>query len=308
MATYQRGEDYAKYLTIRDFDNNLYDPDSVTLTIESPCGNVLHSGSVASDSTGKYHTTYTIPTDAPFGEYLTTVDVVDGGETTILPGRFYVMPWDIIGLVRITSGITSKKSISDDDIAAIVWQAFKEALDDVYTYHHRERPKPNPDTGAMYDGTNTTFELCANLADYDGDGTVTGYYDGSCCSDVKVEWRDTDGNCHLAKVTITDTECGQVEITQKGGAAIPNTAQWVRASYHTKWESFNLRLFKKAVLYLAAHECILRFQELDRATLADIMSNKTVILADPNRMKKEYISIIRKIRKPRFGGSMLSGE
>jgi len=309
MAVYQRSETLYHWVTLRDRNNALIDPDTVTITITDPCGTELVSeDSMTSDSSGVYYYAYDIPANGVYGEWDIKVEADDSGDLSIFKDKMYLLPWDAVAQVRELSGITSKKSVSDDAIARIIWEAYKEALDEVYEEHNDITPKCNPDTGAWFDGTNTTFETPHNrLADYSGDGVVSGYGELSCATDIEGWWRDEDGDCHRVNITVNDAQCGNITITQLDGTAIPSSMEWVHLHYWTEWRTYNERLFRLAASYLAAHKCIIRFQELDKATLADLYSNREMINGHLMRMENEYQRTMRKIRKPLIGGAMKPG-
>ena len=310
-SIYERGEENYYVAKIKNIDGNAYvDPSSVSITIYDPCSNVtINSISMVSLTTGHYYYSYNIPADAIFGQYIIEVTASSPTYTSIYKDKFYILPWNIIYDTRRYSGLTSKKSVSDHDIAGIIWEAYLEALREVYAYHDSESPKCNPDTGAWFDGTNTTFATKnALLADANGDGAVTGYGETSCGTDVDGWWIDSNGDCHQLKITVLDARCGKLTITQLDGTPIPNSTCLVKISYYTKWRTFDMAIFKSAVAFLAAHKCIVRFKELGKATQADLHTNKTVILHDRNRMEKAYKKAMRSISKPVIGAGMLPGE
>jgi hypothetical protein len=261
------------------------------------------------DSTGVYYYAYDIPADGIFGEWDIKVTAVDVGDSSIFKDKMYLLPWDAVLQVRELSGITSIKSVSDDAIARIIWEAYNEALDEVFVYHYEEPPLCNPDTGAWIDGTNKSFATkSTHLADRYGDGVVSGYGELSCSTDVSGHWVYCDGVTHLLKITVTNALGGLVTITQLNGTALPSSLTSIMLYYWTEWRTYNEQLFRLAASYLAAHKCIIRFQELDKATLADLYSNREMISKHLNRMYNEYLTAIRKIRRPLVGGSMYPGE
>lgn len=310
MSVYQRGETLYHWITLRNRNQTLVDPTSIKITISNPCGTVaVDAQNMTQDSTGVYYYAYDIPADGVYGEWDIKVVAVDGGDNSVFKDKMYLLPWDAVDQVRELSGITSKKSVSDDAIARIIWEAYLEALDTVYVGYYGEKPKCNPDTGAWIDGTNTSFALThIPLADRYGDGAVTGYGELSCSTDVSGVWVDSDGEAHLLKITVTNALGGLVTLTQLDGSALPSDLKSVKVDYWAEWRTYNERLFRLSVAYLAAHKCIVRFQELDKATLADLYSNREMITRHFDRMMKEYTKAMNKIRRPVVGGGMLPGE
>ena len=310
MSVYQRDETYYHWITFRDRAKALFDSDTVKITITTPCGTVVvTTQDMTKDSEGVYYYAYDIPSDGTFGQWDVRVVATTGTDNSIFDDNFYLLPWNLINQTRKLSGITSKKSISDDDIALIVLEAYLEALRDVYIFHEDENLTCNPDTGAWFDGTNTTFATKnGKLADSNGDGAVTGYGETSCGTDVDGWWKDTNGNCHQLKITVLDARCGKLTITKWDGTPIPSSRELVKVNYYTEWRTFNKSIFKSAVALLAAHKCIERFMELGRATQADLHSNKVVVLHDRNRMEKAYRKAMRRISKPIIGAGMPHGS
>jgi len=310
-SIYERGEENYYVAKIKDIDGSKNaTPSTDSITIYDPCsGIVTDSATMIELTTGNYYYSHSIPNDALFGQYNIEVTASSPTYTSIYKDKFYILPWNIIYDTRRYSGITSQKSVSDHDIAGIIWEAYLEALKEVYLYHDEETPGCNPDTGVGFDGTNTTFSTKnTNLADINGDGTVTGYGEISCGTDVDGWWVDNNGDCHQLKITVLDTRCGKLTITQLDGTPIPSTVCLAKINYYTEWRTFNMAIFKSAVAFLAAHKCIVRFRELGKATQADLHSNKVVILHDRNRMEKAYKKAMRKISKPVIGAGMLPGE
>lgn len=182
-------------------------------------------------------------------------------------------------------------------------------MDEVYEYRRDEAPDCNPDNGKWFDGTNMVFATKHGpIADRDGDGAIRGYGEVSCGTDIDGWWKDADGDCHRINVTVNDAHCGNITITQTDGTAIPGNNKWVRLNYYTEWETYNERIFRFAVAYLAAYKCIEAFKSLDKATLADLHSNKQDVYLHKNRMKNQYKNAMRKIKKPVIGAGMLPGE
>jgi len=312
MATYQRDETYYHWITIRDRAGAVYDPTSVAITITDPSGTIQVNGlAMSNDGVGIYYYNYPIPAAAVYGKWDVKVIATDVGENSIFTDRFYIFPWNVVDRVRSITGIGQKKSISDDDLADIIWRANKEVLNQVYTHHYNENVRCNccmencrcgNYVCSTFDGTETTFWTEAGyLADYDGNGIVEGYGE-SACTDVFMSWKDCDGNCHVGYVAVLDSICGQLTLTQNGVTPIPAAYAWVKLEYWTRARGWTEDLMREAVEYLSAHKILLRFGELERATSADLVAAQNVKYVNPARMYKEYIRILREIKKPEVGG------
>jgi hypothetical protein len=311
-SIYERNETNYIKINVKDFTaNNLIAPSTVSISIYDPCDTpVVVSASMVSFSTGVYFYPYNIAVDALFGEYEIEVTTTSPTYKTIWKDKFYILPWNAIYDVRRITGITSKKSISDHDFASVIFEAYKEALEDVYESHHDCKLKTGLDSFCEYiNGTNVSFETCNSpLADHDGDGQIYGYGENSCATDIGVLYKDEDGDCHEAWVEVLDAKCGKIKVTTDGTTPLAKTTKWVHPYYWKEDETYNATLFKRAVCFLAAYKCILRFQELDKATQADLDSNRRMMNDNADRVLKEYKNIIRMISRLPIGGAMFNEE
>jgi len=311
MSIYSRAESYVHRLLILDRDDNPVYPPNVTFYLYDSCSSLMNAGgtSMTTDASNYFQCIYSIPPNAKYGEYTIQVIAIDSfGEVAIFDDYLYIFPWNIVHDVRKHSGITSKKSISDHDISAIIWEAYNEALDEVYEYYANDIPNCNPDDGKWFDGVNTIFETKHGpIADRYGDGTVKGWGEESCSTDIDGWWKDSDGNCHRLKITVNDAHCGKITITQLDGTAIPSDNEWVRINYWTEYHTYNERIFRFAVSYLAAYKVIEAFKTLDKATLADLDSNEKSIELSKERMLKQYKKAMNKVKKPNISGAMIPG-
>lgn len=303
---YERDSEYYIRLDIHDIIDPFAptSPSLVTISITDPCGNALITNQVMTEvSTGVFDYGYAIQSAATYGEY--TVEISTTTYTMVKLYDFYVFPWNIIPRIRRKSGIEEYKSIADHDLALIAWAAYEKVLARTFITHFDETPVADPDYCKLFNGTNTVVRTkYGYLADHDGDGIISGATTSKACDgDICGYWYDSDYARHDCTIVVNDSTSGRITVTQNDGVtAIPNTNQGVYISYWTRYKTWQLRLFRSAVEYLAAHEVVLRFDELDRATLADLQSNKQVFLADPNRLEKEYLKSMEDIRQPSFGG------
>ena len=313
MSTYQRDETFFHWITLRDRNGTLYDPDTgVNITIINPSKTKkIDAQTMTKDSDGIYYYAYPIPADAVYGKWDVSVTAVDAGSNSIFPDRFYIFPWNAVDRVRSLSGIGQSKSISDDDLSDIIWRAKDEVLNLIYEHHYDEQVRCNccmencrcgNYVCSTFDGTETTFWTQAGyLADYNGDGIVQGYGE-STCTDVFMTWKDCDGDCHDGYVNVLDAVCGKLKLTSDGATAIPAAYAWVKLEYWTRYRGWTESLMREAIEYLSAHKVLLRFGELERATSADLVSAQNVKYVNPKRMYYEYRRILKKIRKPQVGG------
>jgi hypothetical protein len=281
---------------------------TVTDTIYDPCDKILiWAGSMTSDTPGpgRYYYNYPIQSTATYGRYKTIVTAINAtGKISKFESEFFVMPWKITTDIRQITGISETKSISDDDLSDIAWNAYRYALHDVFTHHIKSVPLNNVETGAGFDGSNSTFQTsCYPIADIYGDGTVTGW-SSSCVSDITGYWIASTGHYYKARVGVSEARNGEITIFQVDGTSpIPSTNKGVYLDYWSEYEEYDSELFRRAVSYLAAHEVVNRFNELDRTTIADLNSNRPIIISNPLRFMAEYRRYISMIRKPRIGSA-----
>jgi len=302
MAIYERGETYVHRVSIRNRNGERVTPSTVSLYIYDPCGKtILNSVSMTSDAVGEFFYNYALYSTATYGKYKTLVVATSAsGIVTKEENKFYIMPWKLEKDIRQITGISETKSISDDDLSDIAWSSYKFSLRDVFIHHYRETPYGNPNTGVMFDGSNTSFQTkYYPIADINGDGSVSGMV--SCATDVKGWWIDSTGHYNICAITVTTSYNGELTITQVGGAAIPSNHKGVFLDYWSEYDSFDSDLFHRAVAYLSAHEVVNRFNELDRVTLADLNTNRPVVLSNPKRFYYEYKRYANMIREPRVG-------
>lgn len=292
MSVYERDETYVHWTKIRDEAGQPVAPTTIKISITDPDGTLLvDAQDMTQEEIGLYYYNYQIPADANFGNWDVIVRATDAvGNATKFTDEFYLLPWNILAQIRSQSGIGSRKSISDDDLAQIAWDAYVEVLEDVLTPHSNEGILKT-----CYNGDDFYRAKDYPIADRNGDGLIDE-------DDIDVMWKDSNGHFNVGKAEGIQAEIGELEPKQADGSDIPNTQCGIFISYCSYHPTYSEQLFKKAVVYMAAHEVILRFHEIDRATLADIQSNRQIILANPNRMEKKYLKIRNRICKPRCGG------
>lgn len=307
----ERGETNLIKINIKEeTSKTLVDPSTVSITITDPCGTALVTTvAMATSATGVYTYHYNIAADAPYGEY--EVEIIASSPTYInkYKDRYIILPWNAIQEVRRKAGVSSKKAIDDKDIALIILEAYEEILNKVYELRKNETFLCNPDDGKWIDGTNKIFAVKhPPIADSNGDGQVSGKGELACGEDITLLWKDVDGDCHEGKVTVNESECGKVTLTKSDDSALPSDLCWAKVTYHSEWYAFDSSLLRKTVVYLAAYECLIRFTELGGTTQADLNPNVVKFNVRRKALEAKYKSILRLIRKPIVGGSMLPGK
>jgi len=256
------------------------------------------------EDTGEYYYNYDISSTATYGRYsVQAIGTSAGANKAIFNSEFFVLSWDASKDVRQLTGIGDTKTISDTDMENIVWMSYQESLRDVYEHHHKEKPSGNPDSGAGFDGTNTSFQTYHYpIADSDGDGSVYGYGETSCGTDISGWWIDNAGSYNKCWITVSKEQNGEISIYQDDGSTpIPSNNEGVYLDYWSSYGNFDETLFHQAVNYLTAHNVMLRLKEVDRVTLGDLARNTPIIEKDANRFYKKYRSLLKKVSKPRIG-------
>jgi len=307
----ERDETNLIKIKIKDDNHTLVDPSTVSITISDPCGTALISEQAMSNTgVGLYEYYYNIAADAVFGEY--EVEIIATSPSLYVnryKDRYILLPWNAIQEVRRKAGIISKKSINDKDIALIILEAYEEVLKEIYILHNKETFLCNPDDGTWIDGTNKIFQSkYFPIADSNGDGCVTGAGELSCGEDVTLLWKDADGDCHEGKVTVNDATCGKITLTQDDDSALPADYKSATITYYEQWKTFDASLLKKATIYLAAYECLIRFTNLQGTTQADLNPNVIKFNVRRKALQEKYKKLRHAIRRPIVGGGMLPGE
>jgi len=305
-AVYERGETYVHWETIRDRTGVKVDPASVKIRIQDPCGKTLLSwAAMTKNATGEYYYNYLLNSAATYGLYVSTVSATSSGAAISQNKKyFHILPWNAVEEVRHQMGLAGDdKSVTDDAVAYLVWNSYKDALNDVHIHHYMELPGGNPYTGAMWDGTNTSFTTKAcPIADYDGDGTVRGW-GVSCATDVFASWVNILGVRNTASAAVTNAASGEITIKQANGSTpIPLTAQAVYLDYWEEPVNYDDTLFRQAVVYLACHMLSKRLVSTDKVTVADLQKNNPVIVLNPSMWRQEYDRLLRRLRGPSVGG------
>ena len=292
MGMYQRGETYIHQRKFIE-DSTATNVDSANMLITYPCDSGTTTSAMSNIATGTYEGSWNIPSAATYGEYRVVVTTVAGTETTKFEESFYILPWNIAQQVRSVSGIKQSNDIDDDDIAIICWNAYLEAKEHVFKRVINEKLKT--DAYHVIDGSNKVFYTRrSNVVD-----------DHTVCDEDAIYGYYVDSNYDLQDLTvsITDADVGKISVADSSGNAFSaSDTCHVTIYYRIKSRSFSEQMFKKAVVYLASHEIILRFNELDKATLADLNSNRPIVLANPDRMYKKYKQTLKAIKKIKVGG------
>jgi len=299
QGIYSQGDSVYTQIYIKNIlTSAMVDPSSVSISIYDPCGVALVSNdSMPTTGVGIYNYDFSLSSTATFGIYSIKIETSTYDSLSFF--NFVVFPWDVLSRIRELSGAFQQSDMSDYKLAMIAWYAYLETLGEIYELHTNEQPLCDPDTGLYFDGTNKNFQVRNYpIADSNGDTAVTGFGELTCGEDVTFAYIDDTGTRVVGKATVTDGNNGIVELTQISGAAVPSTIKAAMVTYSHQSETYNQALMREAVAYLAAHKALIAFKSLDKATLADLQSNRAT---ETQRFLKRYEDLIEQIGFPMIG-------
>jgi len=300
-GTYFRGDTVYTQISIKEIlTNALTDPSDVSISITTPCGvAVVTDDAMVNSAVGYYDYDYSIPTDGCFGIY--TIEISTATENSLTYFNFVLFPWDVLSRIRELSGAYQQSDMSDYKLAIIAWSSYKETLDEIYELHYKERPLCNSD-GEWFDGINTDFKLKNYpFADHNGDGVITGHGElACCCEDITFRYYDQTTKTEVAgNVEVVDADSGLIQLTTLAGTPVPSNICRPQVTYYVKSNTYNEELMREAVAYLSAHKALVAMQSLQKATLADLQSNRDI---EKQRFITMYESLVERIGFPVIGG------
>jgi len=300
QGIYALGDNIYTQIYIKNISGVLDDPSSVSITITCPHGtNLVSDVSMTSTVTGIYSYDFSIPTDICYGVYKIKIATTGDSSRTYL--NFVVFPWDVISQIREISGAFQQSDMSDYKLSLIAWNAYEETLREIYELHTNERPLSDPTSGAYLDGINTRFQTRhKQIADIGGDELVTGFNAPYTVHDWDIDFYYTDvfGVVNGGVVEVIDEEEGIVKLTDVLGNPLPADTRSLQLTYYSQSPTYNQDLMHEAVAYLAAHKALIAFKSLDKATLADLQSNRA---NESQRFLKRYEDLVEQIGHPMIG-------
>lgn len=198
------------------------------------------------------------------------------------------------GAVRDVAGLDEEKGVSEEQIYTLINIAEKHIVRDLFDHHFKETPGANPDTGALWDGSNKSFKLQENIADVD--------FDENTADDVTGEWLSSSMAAAALAVTVTSARDGYATITQTDGAALPSNAEAVHLDYYTSHVDIPYNVLEQMGTYLTAHLIELRLTQARNISLVDLESNRMLIMQDRTRHLKEYKALKNSYSEPLMMG------
>jgi hypothetical protein len=295
---YSLGDNIYTEIHIKDvLTSSPTDPSNVSISIICPHGiSLVTSDAMNSSVTGIYTYDYSIPTDICYGIYRIQIETT--GDHTFTNFNFVVFPWDVISRIREISGAFQQSDMSDAKLAVIAWDAYEETLAEVYELHYKEKPLPNPVNYEYVNGSNMDFKLKnIPIADINGDELITDI--GMHGGDVAFTYRDIITKLKtIGKVVITNAIEGYVTLSTPSFTPLTIGCCDLSVTYCSQSENYNQNLMREAVALLAAHKALIAFKSLDKATLADLQSNRAT---ESQRFLKRYEDLIEQIGFPMIG-------
>ena len=276
-GTYLKGDTLLVKIKITDSESFVVsDPSEVSITIIDPCGNELVDAAMDSEATGYYFYEYSFASDACCGIYDVNIETINKNQ--IAKFSYIVFPFDICSRVREVLSAYQQNDISDYKLAIIAWHSYRTVLNDVFELVYNENLYCNKIANDLYKVNNKP------LADINGDGVVTGTDVDSCQPDVSFYYINDDDEATELEVKVVDARNGVVEIKD-----IPSTADCLYITYYYESEYYDEEIMKEAVAYLTAYKVAMTYKSLDKATLADIQTNRQL---DPKIFKDKYEELI----------------
>jgi hypothetical protein len=190
--------------------------------------------------------------------------------------------------------------MSDYKLSILAWNAYEETLREIYELHTDETPLSDPTSGLYLDGVNTHFKVRNYpIADIGGDEIVEGNDVATIHeSDLDFYYTDSIGDVYNGMIRVIDEKSGVVALTDLAGNPLPSDTRALKITYYSESPNYNQDLMREAVAYLASHKAIIAFKSLDKATLADLQSNRET---ESNRFLKRYEDLIEQIGFPMIG-------
>lgn len=300
FGIYSLGDNIYTEIYIKNKVGVLDDPSSVSISITCPHGTALvtDASMPSSSAVGIYHYDYSIPTDTCYGIFKIKIDTHTEDSRTYF--NFVVFPWDVVSRIRELSGAFQQSDMSDYKLSLIAWNAYEETLREIYELYTNESPLSDPTSGSYLDGVNTHFQLRNYpIADVGGDEIVAGNDDATIHeSDLDFYYNDSIGDMYSGIIRVIDAKSSVVALTDLSGNPLPSDTKALKITYYTESPTYNQALMREAVAYLAAHKALIAFKSLDKATLADLQSNRA---NESQRFLKRYEDLVEQIGFPMIG-------
>ena len=199
------------------------------------------------------------------------------------------------GKIRDIGGFDENIAIDDPQLTTVILAIEKIVRDDVFTFHYKAIPSGNPDTNALWDGSNTSFTISAPIADHD--------FDGSTTNDVTGTWLDSSMASNDCSVTVTSARYGYITIKQDDDtSAIPATAEAIHLDYYTSDQEIAFSDLEELGTLLGCHYVEQRLTQPNKISYKDYSQNARLLLVDPTKFSKLYEHKLRQTAEPLLAG------
>lgn len=189
------------------------------------------------------------------------------------------------GKVRDVAGL-DQDGVLDEQILTLIDIAAKIVCRDVLKYREGITPGGNPATGALWNGTNTGFNLGESIMDYD--------FDESTVDDCSGVWVDSTYAPQVLSVVVSNARYGRLTIKQFDAATpLPANAVSVSVDYYTCDQAIPFDVLEDLGTYLTAHLLQLRMTEPRNISLVDLESNKRFLNLTNTQFFEQYNEIVR---------------
>lgn len=200
------------------------------------------------------------------------------------------------GKVRDTGGFDENIGIDDAQLVTLIQMAENKVKRDAFSYHEKIVPSGDPDTGALWNGTNTAFKIPPVIADHDFDETTA--------DDVTGTWLDSSMGSNDCSITVTSARYGYITIKQDDeSSAIPASAKNIHVDYYSNDEDFPFITLEDLGTYWVCHLVQLRLTEPRKISFKEFTANKRLIEVSPTRFKKVYEAELRDWTEPMLKGT-----
>lgn len=202
----------------------------------------------------------------------------------------------IAGKVRDVMGTDRNLGIEDAQIQTLIGVAEKVIMRELFIYNYDITPDDNPDSGASWDGVNTSFATPSYpIADKD--------FDNSTTDDVIAKYWDSNNAPQDATCVVSNARYGRLTITTDGSTPIPSGAKKLLIEYYSMVDNIPFDVMEELGTYLTAHLITIRLSEPRKISIADLESNRNILQITDNTYIREYNRILRNYQPPMMGST-----
>jgi len=200
------------------------------------------------------------------------------------------------GKVRDIAGLDEEIAITDEQLIALIGVTEHIVRRDVFNYREGITPGANPATGALWNGTNTGFNLGESIMDYD--------FDESTLDDCSGVWVDSAYAPQVLSVAVSNARLGRLTIKQMDAATpLPASAISASVEYYTCDQQIPFSILEDMGTYLCAALVQLRMTEPRKISLVDLESNKRFLSVANTEFYRLYNRLVYEYQTPELRAS-----